>query len=140
VIAGRDALHLNEQEALMTDISTTVDNWFAALNEPDPGDRRAHIEQAWSPDGQWVDPPFEGQGHDALNQMIDGVHAQYPKAQFQRTSAVDSHHDAVRYRWELVGEDGNVIVAGLDAGQLAADGRLQRVTGFFGEPAEAAAA
>jgi hypothetical protein len=87
-----------------------------------------------------ANPPFEGRGHDALNQMIDGVHAQYPMAHFQRTSAVDGHHDAVRYRWELVGEDGNIIVAGLDAGHLATDGRLQRVSGFLGEPAQEAAA
>jgi hypothetical protein len=71
--------------------------------------------------------------------MVDGVHAQYPNARFQRTSAVDSHHDAVRYRWRLVGQDGSVIVAGLDAGHLAADRRLQRLSGFFGEPAEEAA-
>jgi hypothetical protein len=123
----------------MTDIATTIDHWFTALNETDPDARRAHIEHAWSADGQWVDPPFEGQGHETLNQMVDGVQAQYPKARFRRISAVDSHHDAVRYRWELVGEDGGVIVTGLDAGQTAADGRLQRVSGFFGEPEQVAA-
>jgi len=33
-----------------------------------------------------------------------------------------------------------VIVAGVDVGALAADGRLQRITGFFGEvPAMAGA-
>jgi hypothetical protein len=48
-------------------------------------------------------------------------------------SAIDTHHDAVRYGWEMVDQDGNVVVAGIDIGQLAPDGRLQRVSGFFGE-------
>jgi hypothetical protein len=39
-----------------------------------------------------------------------------------------------------VSPDGTVIVAGIDVGALTADGRLRRVTGFFGEaPAMAAA-
>ena len=35
--------------------------------------------------------------------------------------------------------DGAVVVAGIDVGALADDGRLERITGFFGEaPALAA--
>jgi hypothetical protein len=114
-----------------------IDSWFAALNEPDRAQRATHIARAWTEDGQWVDPPFEGQGHAAISEMVAGVHGQYPGARFTRTSAVDAHHDAVRYAWELVGEDGEAIVAGVDVGQLADGGRLQRVTGFFGELAAA---
>jgi hypothetical protein len=98
------------------------------------------VQRAWADDGRWVDPPFEGQGHAEISRMVDGVHAQYPGARFRRVSAIDAHHDAVRYGWELVGPDGGVIVAGTDVGQLAADGRLKRISGFFGGlPAEDAA-
>jgi hypothetical protein len=34
---------------------------------------------------------------------------------------------------ELVGPDGTVAVAGVDVGELADDGRLRRITGFFGD-------
>ena len=124
----------------MTEINDTITSWFSALNETDARRRAAHLERAWADDGRWVDPPFEGQGHDAINQMVDGVHQQYAGCRFRRVSAVDAHHDAVRYGWEMVDPDGNVIVAGLDIGQLAPDGRLLRVSGFFGELPEELAA
>ena len=33
----------------------------------------------------------------------------------------------------VVGPDGTVAVSGIDVGELADDGRLRRITGFFGE-------
>ena len=46
----------------------------------------------------------------------------------------------VRFGWELGVPGGDVTVAGLDVGILAADGRLQRITGFFGDLTAAEAA
>lgn len=117
----------------MTDITTTIDHWFASLNEQDEARRQEHIANAWAEDGRWVDPPFEGEGHTAISEMVAGVYAQYPQIRFRRNTGIDAHHDAVRYGWEMVDADGNVVVTGLDIGQLAQDGRLQRVSGFFGE-------
>ena len=36
-------------------------------------------------------------------------------------------------RAELVGPDGTVALKGLDVGEVGDDGRLRRITGFFGE-------
>jgi len=79
------------------------------------------------------------EGHEALGQMVAGVQAKVPGHRFRRRSGVDAHHDQLRFAWDLVSPDGAVVVAGIDVGALAADGRLERVTGFFGEaPALAA--
>jgi hypothetical protein len=121
----------------MNDVSNTIDTWFASLNELDAGKRAGLVEQAWAGDGRWVDPPFEGEGHRAITDMVDAVYQQYPDHRFRRASAIDAHHDAVRYGWELVNRDGLVVLAGTDIAQLGDDGRLQRVTGFFGELAAA---
>jgi hypothetical protein len=51
---------------------------------------------------------------------------------------VDTHHGEVRFGWELGVPGGDVTVAGVDVGILAADGRLLRITGFFGDLASAA--
>jgi SnoaL-like domain len=118
----------------MTDINTTIDAWFASLNELDGAKRAALVEQAWAGDGRWVDPPFEGEGHEAINQMVDAVYESYPDHRFRRVSEIDAHHDAVRYGWELVNRDGSIVLAGTDIGQVADDGRLSRITGFFGPP------
>jgi hypothetical protein len=115
----------------MTDVETTVERWFTALNETDGAIRAVLVEEAWTPDGRWVDPPFEGQGHEAINGMVDAIYQQYPEHRFRRTSAIDAHHDSLRIGWELVSPDGDVVIAGTDVGTLDGDGRLARVTGFF---------
>jgi len=61
------------------------------------------------------------------------VQAKFPGHRFRRRSGVDAHHDQLRFAWDLISPDGAVVVAGIDIGALAADGRLERITGFFGE-------
>ena len=121
----------------MSDITETVDTYLAMWNEEN-ADRRAElISAAWAPDGRYVDPLLEADGHAALSEMVAGVHAHYPGHRFRRTTGIDAHHDEVRFGWELVAPDGAVTVAGLDVGTLGADGRLTRITGFFGDLAAA---
>ena len=52
-------------------------------------------------------------------------------AERRRAQAVDEHHGQLRYAWELVAPGGAVVLTGLDVAELADDGRLARVTGFF---------
>jgi hypothetical protein len=117
----------------MSDVTTTVDTYLAMWNEQDPMRRLGHIEQAWTRDGSYVDPALEAQGHTALSEMVGAVQERFPDHRFRRTSAVDAHHDRVRFAWELAGPDGSVAVAGLDVGELDESGRLRRIAGFFGE-------
>jgi hypothetical protein len=65
--------------------------------------------------------------------MADALHQQFAGHAFRRVSAIDAHHEHVRFAWELVAPDGRVALAGMDVGELAADGRLRRIVGFFGE-------
>ena len=46
---------------------------------------------------------------------------------------MDAHHDHVHFAWELANDDGEVAVGGIDVGELAQDGRLRRIMGFFGD-------
>ncbi len=124
----------------MTTISTTIDTLFAMWNEENP-DRRAKLVAAvWADDGQLVDPPLDGSGHAGINDMVAAVQGQFPGHRFRRTTAIDAHHDTLRYGWELVEPDGTVVAVGLDVGQVADDGRLRRVNGFLGPLPEEASA
>ena len=116
----------------MADVETTIERWFTALNETDAQRRAAIVAEAWAPEGRWVDPPFEGAGHEAINGMVDAIYQQYPDHRFRRASDVDAHHDSLRVGWELVSPAGDVELAGTDVGTVDSDGRLARVTGFFG--------
>jgi hypothetical protein len=117
----------------MGDVMTTVDTYLAMWNETDPTRRAGHIAQAWTGDGCYVDPLIAAEGHFALSAMVDGVQAKFSGHRFRRVSGIDTHHDQLRFAWDLVGPDGAVVVSGIDVGALAADGRLTRITGFFGE-------
>jgi hypothetical protein len=117
----------------MSDPATTVDEYLAMWNETDPVRRAEHIERAWATDCRYVDPMFEAEGYGGLSEMVAGVHAKLPGHRFRRISGVDAHHDSLRFAWELAAPDGAVTVAGVDVGGLDADGRLSRMTGFFGD-------
>ncbi|HEX8802637.1 MAG TPA: nuclear transport factor 2 family protein [Acidimicrobiales bacterium] len=117
----------------MSDLTATVDTYLAMWNETDADRRTDLVERAWVDDGRYVDPLLEAEGHTALHAMAAGVHEQFPGHRFRRTSGIDGHHDQVRFGWELAGPDGAVAVAGIDVGEVADDGRLRRITGFFGD-------
>ena len=119
------------------DLTTVADTYLAAYNERD-ADRRAQlIAAAFSEDGRLVDPPVDGQGHDGIDAVARAMQEQFAGHRFRRVSAVDAHHDRLRFAWELLGPTDDVVLTGMDVGELAADGRLARITGFFGDlPAE----
>ncbi len=121
----------------MTDTTTTpaiVSDYLAMWLEPDEAARRARIEQVFTEDGRHVDPNADARGHDGLAAMITAVHEQFPGFGMRATSGVDQHNDQLRFGWELLAADGSVILAGIDAGEVAPDGRLSRITGFWGDP------
>jgi len=120
------------EEVEMADVEATVERWFTVLNETDAAVRAALVEEVWTANGRWVDPPFEGEGREAINGMVDTIYEAYPNHRFRRAGGIDAHHDSLRIRWELVSPDGDVVIAGTDVGVLDGDGRLARVTGFFG--------
>lgn len=120
-------------ELALAELTTTIDAHLAAYAEPDVDRRRALLESAWSPDGVLVDPPMDGAGLDGISDLADAVLQHYPDHRFERTSAVDAHHDVGRYAWALVAPGGEVAVTGLDVVQVGADGRLRSIHGFFGE-------
>lgn len=118
----------------MTDVVTnTVDTYLEAYSEPDTARRDELLEKVFAADGQLIDPPLDASGRPGISDMVGAVLGQFPGHRFRRSSGIDSHHDAVRYGWELVAPDGAVTLSGMDVAVLADDGRLQRVTGFFGD-------
>jgi hypothetical protein len=117
----------------MSDLTTTVDTYLSAYGEPDAARRAELISQVWAADGRLVDPPLAAEGHDAISDMAATLQQQFTDHRFRRVSGIDEHHDQFRFAWELVGPDGTVAVSGMDVGELGEDGRLRRITGFFGE-------
>ncbi len=116
-----------------TNLDRLVDTHLEAYTSTDVGRRRLLVEQVWHPDGRLIDPPFDGAGHDGIMALADAVTAHYPGHVFRRTTGIDAHHDSARYGWALVATDGTVAATGIDVIDVAPDGRLVRVVGFFGD-------
>lgn len=124
----------------VTNLTTTIDTYLVAWTEPDATKRVRLIEQVWAADGRLIDPPLASEGHTGISEMMAALQGQFPGHTFRRASGIDAHHEYIRFGWELVAPDGTVALAGMDVGELATDGRLRRITGFFGPlPAEGAA-
>jgi hypothetical protein len=114
---------------MTTTITTVVDDYLAAWNEPDAEARRALVERAFTPDATYVDAHRSGAGHDGLDAMIAAARDGLPGHRVEPIADVDAHNDRVRFSWTLVGPDGPVAI-GRDFAIVGADGRLRDVTGF----------
>ena len=118
----------------MSDIDATVGAYGAAWLEKDEAARRRLLEQAWSEDGVYQDPTAEVSGRDALVRHIAGFHARFPDNRIVLTSGVVHHRGKIHFTWRMVNRDGATVSQGRDFGELADDGRIRRIIGFFGDP------
>ena len=113
--------------------TTTIDTYLAAWNEPDDAARAALVEAALGADLWYRDATLEADGREAFNAVLGAVQAQFPGLVMRRTSAVDSHHDLVRFNWAFGAPGEEPMVAGVDVAKFDADGKLHRIIGFAGE-------
>jgi len=119
-------------------IEETVAAYAAAWDEPDRERRKALLEASISADAVYVDPTVETRGVAALFEHIDTVRQRFPGTHLELTSAVDAHHGLARFGWRRVLADGTARPDSIDIVEVAADGRLKRIIGFFGPlPAKA---
>jgi hypothetical protein len=119
------------QEAKMNALTELVDRYIAAWNETDSDRRRELIARTWTDDASYLDPMLQGDGMDGIDSMIASVQGKFPGHAFRRTGEVESHHDRVRFTWELSPQLGEPVVRGTDFGIVVQDSRLRAITGFF---------
>lgn len=118
-------------------MSTTEDivlAYFAAWDETDDGKLRALLEESWADNGLYTSPTAEAVGREALVQRIRGFRQQFAGHRIVCTSGVDGHHGRLRYTWAMVSPEGSRVLVGMDIGEVGSDGRLIRITEFFGPP------
>ncbi len=108
--------------------------YTAAWSEVDEEKRLELLAKSWTEDGVYSDPGGEAAGREALNRHIGGFLAKYAGHRFVLTSGVDEHHGHVRFTWAFLTPDGRRLIEGIDFGAVDAQGRLNCVTGFFGQP------
>lgn len=106
----------------------------AAWNTTDRAKRDILLRRIFARDGVYSDPtPTYVTGRAALSDEIGRFQRRYPGARF-RCSAPQIHHRTMRVTWLLLEPDGKTPTQGMDFYELAPDGLIRRVTGFFGPP------
>lgn len=115
----------------MKSASDTVTDYFQMWNEPDADKRRELIESVWTRDAVSVDPLASVEGWDQIDAMIAQVQIGYPGHRFSLLSDIDTHHERLRFSWEMKAPDGTVTASGLDCVQLSDNGQFRDLTGFF---------
>lgn len=115
----------------MTDPTPVIDRYIAIWNATDPEDRRDLVAGSWAEDGAYLDPLMQSEGHDGIDAMIAAVQDRFPGFVMIRTGPIDAHNGHVRFNWGLGPAGAEPVVAGLDVGVLADDGRLASITGFL---------
>ena len=111
---------------------------MAVWHEPDGESRRKAIIELWAPGGRYVDPSHEVSGYDALYGVVTAIYEEFVrpgKYLFRVGSAVQSHHNILRFRWELAeAETGQAMDGGLDVLVTDNEGRLVADYKFIGAP------
>ncbi|MER9416963.1 nuclear transport factor 2 family protein [Mesorhizobium sp. M0306] len=114
----------------MTDLNTIAENYIAVWNESDAARRKALLEATFTEDIGYRDPIMQGNGHDGIAALIDGVQQRFAGFRFSLKGKPDGFADTIRFSWNL-GPDGvESIIEGTDIGVIE-NGRLKSITGFL---------
>ncbi len=111
-------------------LETTIEKYFAAWSEPDAAARKALLEAVWSADGTYTDPMAHAANRAELDALIAKVLSTNPGAKFTLRDKIDAHHGHIRFYWTLTFADGTEA-PGMDYGEVAPDGKLIKIVGFF---------
>jgi uncharacterized protein (DUF1330 family) len=107
-----------------------VEQYLATWNAHG-AERERLLAEHWSPGVRYVDPQADVRGRAELGVLIEGVQSQFPGWVFRRISAVDAHHQQLRFSWGFgpAGEEPAAI--GFDVVMLDEEGRIEDVRGFL---------
>jgi hypothetical protein len=121
---------IKRRNTTMTDLNTIARNYIIAWNEGDATRRKALLEAAFTSDVSYRDPVMQGDGHEGLAALIEGVQQRFAGFRFSLKGQPDGFADTIRFSWNLGPEGTESVIEGTDIGVIE-NGRLKSVTGFL---------
>ena len=124
-----------------------ADKYFALWNEPDADRRRRMIAELWTEDGRHIlQPPqeiraiaarpglamtaiLEARGYEEIEARAASVYEHWVGSDglsFRGREDAERLADVVKFHWDAVAKDGEVVAVGLTFLVLATDGRIDR--------------
>jgi hypothetical protein len=121
-------------------VQQVIDDYFTMWNEDDADLRLAAATKCFVDDAVYTDPLADVVGPSAISAMVGELRASHAGYSLRLASAIDEHHDRLRFEWQILDADGGLYLTGLDCAVVAPDGRLASISGFFGAAPERLAA
>jgi hypothetical protein len=116
------------------DVTELIDRYCAVWSDADASRRAWLLAQVWADGATYTDPTVSTTGGAELLANIERILGKRPGSKVVRTSALDAHHDVVRFAWKAGDAAGNTLRDGIDLVVLSNDGaKIARIVGFFGE-------
>lgn len=112
--------------------AAVADRFFALWAETDPARRRAAIEALVLPDVAFRDPYSCLEGRDDLDAHVAAAQRFMPGVLLERQGDARQCQGTALVDWVVRAPDGTVRARGTNVFELAADGRIARVTGLWG--------
>ena len=112
--------------------------YIEAWSTPEAAVRRELLDISLAEDGTYTDPAYEVRGREELVDLIgrslsgEAYNGAGAGARIPISSGVDQHHGMFRFAWVMIDPQERPILEGMDFVELGTDGRLKRITGFFG--------
>ncbi|HSV51314.1 MAG TPA: nuclear transport factor 2 family protein [Burkholderiaceae bacterium] len=111
----------------------TWETYTASWAEADIASQLKLFEQSLSPDCVYVDPIQQASGYEQLAGYMAALQKNVPGARFV-TTGFKEHHSRSLAHWNMVDGAGTVLAPGMSYAEYGADGRLQKMTGFYDPP------
>jgi hypothetical protein len=117
-----------------------ITRYVSMWHEPDPARRKELVAGLWAEDAENYTHKFVARGIEEIIARVTRAHEEWVASKgyvFQPAGNTDSHHNLVKFFWQMVPKAGGPIAArGLDVFVLREDGRI-RALYQFSEPAPA---
>lgn len=113
------------------DLASLVDRYFALWAESDAALRRAELEAVATEGVVFRDAFGSTRGRDDLNAHIGAVQVHMPGVGLRREGSVRHCQGTALADWSATGSGGEARGRGTNAFDLAPDGRIARVVGFW---------
>lgn len=114
----------------LSDPQEIVRVYGSAWNEPDAAKRLCALTRSLTEDATYVDPTVDTTTREGLADAIGQFLGSTPGASIVTTSGLDVRAGELRFTWEFQ-TGGVTVVRGLDYMELANDGRIQSIRGYW---------
>ena len=135
----------------MSNAVELADRYIALWNEPDPQHRRQIVEELWTENGSHILAPpeeiremaerpglgltaiLEARGYGEIQARATTAYEHWVGSEglhFRCRDDAERLHDVVKFHWEAVSQDGEVMAVGLNFLVLTEDGRIRRDYAF----------